>query len=352
MNPKTIGLVVLQYVPAVDVTGPAEAFAQAKIRIGNQSTGCGSFRRCYRVLILGVGSEPCLTECGIEIKPHLNLEQAPPLDTLFVCGGGQIHSRQGKKLTKWLKQRVPLTRRIVALGIGVDPLAATGLLNGRQVAVHWRLAKDVARRFPNLQVNSDALFTRDDRFYTCAGGVAAFDLSLSLIEEDYGRQIALNLAREMVLPCKRSGDQEQYSDALRFQVQSSDRFADLPAWILSHLGDDLSIDALAERAAMSRRNFTRLFHQAFGKSPAQFVGEARIAEARQRLLVPRNSIESIANSLGFRSADVFSMAFERYTGIRPRIYRALRRAPKADGSANAEPHKSNTHARSTALRAA
>jgi transcriptional regulator GlxA family with amidase domain len=247
-----------------------------------------------------------------------------------------------------------LTRRIVALGGGIDPLAATGLLNGRQVAVHWRLAKDVARRFPNLQVNSDALFTRDDRFYTCAGGAAAFDLSLSLIEEDYGRQIALNLAREMVLHFKRSGEQEQYSDALRFQVQSSDRFADLPAWILSHLGDDLSIDALATRAAMSRRNFTRLFQQAFGKSPAQFVGEARIAEARQRLLVPRNSIESIANSLGFRSADVFSVAFERCTGIRPRIYRALRRAPKSnDGSTRVELHKSTTaRARSTVLRAA
>ncbi len=353
MNPKTIGLVVLEYVTAVDVTGPAEAFAQAKIRTVNQSAASGSFRRCYRVLILGVGSGPCLTECGIEIKPHLNLEEAPPLDTLFVCGGSQIHnSRQAKKLAKWLKQRVPLTRRIVALGSGIDPLAATGLLNGRQVAVHWRLAKDVARRFPNLQVNSDTLFTRDDRFYTCAGGAAAFDLSLSLIEEDYGRQIALNLAREMVLHFKRSGEQEQYSDALRFQVQSSDRFADLPAWILSHLGDDLSVDALAERAAMSRRNFTRLFHQAFGKSPAQFVGEARVAEARQRLLVPRNSIESIANSLGFRSADVFSVAFERYTGIRPRIYRALRRAPKGNGSPNAKSQKSSAHARSTALRAA
>jgi transcriptional regulator GlxA family with amidase domain len=143
-----------------------------------------------------------------------------------------------------------------------------------------------------------------------------------------------------VVQVKRSGEQEQCSEALKFQIQSSDRFADLPAWIFSHLRDDLSIDALAQRAAMSRRNFTRLFHEVFGKTPAQFVAEARIAEAQQLLLVPRNSIESIASSLGFRSADVFSLAFERFTGIRPRIYRALRRSPKTNGSPNVEPHKS------------
>jgi AraC-like DNA-binding protein len=103
---------------------------------------------------------------------------------------------------------------------------------------------------------------------------------------------------------------------------------------------------------MSRRNFTRLFHEAFDKTPAQFVSGARITEAQQRLLVPRNSIQSIAQSLGFRSADVFSLAFERVTGIRPRIYRALRRAPKGTGSANVEPQKSTARARSTVLHAA
>jgi transcriptional regulator GlxA family with amidase domain len=325
MNPKTVGLVVLEYVTAVDVTGPAEAFAQAKIRTVNQSAASGSFRRCYRVLILGVGSGPCLTECGIEIKPHLNLEEAPPLDTLFVCGGSQIHnSRQAKKLAKWLKQRVPLTRRIVALGSGIDPLAATGLLNGRQVAVHWRLAKDVARRFPNLQVNSDTLFTRDDRFYTCAGGAAAFDLSLSLIEEDYGRQIALSLAREMVLHFKRSGEQEQYSDALRFQVQSCDRFADISTWILCNLNQDLSVEALAQKTCMSPRNFSRLFKAAFGKAPGEFVARVRITEARERLLIPRNSIENVAASVGFKSADAFSRTFERLVGVLPSTYRMRR----------------------------
>jgi transcriptional regulator GlxA family with amidase domain len=226
------------------------------------------------------------------------------------------------------------------------------LLDGRQAAIHWRLAKDVASRFPRLRVNPNNLFVKDGPFYTCAGGASAVDLALALVEEDYGRHVALALARELVVHVKRSGEHHQCSEALRFQIQSSDRFADLPAWILSHLSDDLSIEVLAQRAAMSRRNFTRLFHEAFGKTPAQFVAEARIAEAQQLLLVPRNTIESVAESLGFRSADVFSLTFERFTGVRPRIYRALRRAPKINGSANVKPHKSRARARSAVLRAA
>lgn len=353
MIPKTVGLIVFEHVSAVDVTAPAEAFGRTNIRVRNQSANGGRFPDCYRVLTIGVNAGPCVTECGIVIEPHLNLEEAPPLDTLFICGGGRIHhARLSGKLGKWLKVRLPLTRRVVAIGTGIYELAATGLIDGRQVAIHWRLADDLARRFPNVRANRNPLFIKDGPFYSCAGGASAIDLSLSLIEEDFGRQVALNLARDFVLHFQRSGEQEQYSEALRFQVQSSDRFADLPAWIFAHLSDDLSIDALAQRVAMSRRNFTRLFHESFGKTPAQLVAEARIAEAQERLLIPRNSIESVAESLGFRSADVFSVAFERYTGIRPRIYRALRRASKTNGLRNVQPHKSTARARSTVLRAA
>jgi transcriptional regulator GlxA family with amidase domain len=364
MNPKTIGLVLLEHVTAVDVTGPADAFARTKIRVGNQSAGFQSspkdesvqsadLRPCYRVLILGVGQRPCVTECGIEIKPHSNLEEAPPLDTLFVCGCSQAHhSRWSRKLAKWLKQRSSLTRRVVGIGTGVHELASAGLLDGRQAAVHWRLANDFALQFANVRVNPNALFIKDGPFYSCAGGASAIDLSLSLIEEDFGRRSALNLARELVLHVKRSGDQEQCSEPLQFQLQSCDRFGDMSTWILCNLNQDLSVDALAQRAAMSRRNFTRLFQEALGKSPAQFVAEARIAEAQQRLLVPRHSIESIATSLGFRSADVFSVAFERYTGIRPSTYRILQRACKSNRAANMQSPTSGLNATTTVLRVA
>src|SRR5215813_9493408 len=321
MNPKTIGLVVLEHVTAVDVTGPAEAFARAKIRVGNHVTDSGSsplprrgasfhsvdLASCYRVLTLGGRHNTCTTECGIEIKPHSPLEEAPPLDTLFVCGWSQVlHSRSSKKLAKWLKQRSALTRRVVGIGAGVHELASAGLLDGRQAAVHWRIANDVALRFRNVRVNPKALFIKDGPFYSCAGGASAIDLSLSLIEEDFGRQIALNLARELVLHLKRSGEENQCSEPLQFQLQSCDRFADISTWILCNLNQDLSVEALAQKVCMSPRNFSRLFKAAFGKAPGEFVARVRITEARQRLLIPRNSIENVAASVGFKSADAFS----------------------------------------------
>jgi transcriptional regulator GlxA family with amidase domain len=352
MNPKTVGLIVAEEIAAADLMGTAEVLSRATIRRSEQLETRES--RCYQVITIGINAESCVTECGIVIRPHVDLEEAPPLDTIFICSGSGGHGdKLNRRFIKWLKQRAPNTRRIAALGRGIYPLAATGLLDGRQAVIHWRFAKDVASRFPKVRVNPNNLFVKDGPFYTCAGGASAVDLALALVEEDYGRHVALALARELVVHIKRSGEHEQYSEALKFQVQSSDRFADLPAWIVSHLSDDLSIDVLAQRAAMSRRNFTRLFHEAFGKTPAQFVAEARIAEAQQRLLVPRNSIESIASSLGFRSADVFSLAFERCTGIRPRIYRALRRAPKrTNSSVNVASHKPTGQAKSTVLRAA
>src|SRR5438876_913983 len=326
MIPKTVGLIVFERMAAADLTGPAEVFSRARMPNGD-----GREFRCYPVLTLGISTAPCATECGIIVKPQLDIKDARPLDTLIVSGGSGIHDARLNKIAKWLSRQAPATRRIVTLGTGIYALAATGLLDRREVATHWRVAKDVALRFPKLRVIPNNLFVKDGPFYTCAGGTSAVDLSLSLIEEDYGRQIALKLARELVVHLKRSGEQEQYSEALQFQVQSCDRFADLPAWILCNLNQDLSVEALAQKACMSPRNFTRLFKDAFGKAPAEFVASARITEARRRLQVPRNSIESVAMSVGFRSADVFSRAFEREVGCRPSTYRArLRIMPEGD----------------------
>jgi transcriptional regulator GlxA family with amidase domain len=317
---KTVGLIVFEQMSANELAGSAQAFSRATISIGD-APEAGEFP-CYRVLTLGIGTARCMTECGVILKPQLDINDAPPLHTLIVPGGIGIHkSRVSKKLARFLARRAPVTGRVVTFGSGIYPLAATGLLDGRHVTTHWRLAKDVAMRFPRLQVTSNRLFVRDGPFYTCAGGVAALDLSLSLIEEDCGRQVALKLAQELVVHLKRSGEQEQYSEALRFQVQSSDRFSDISTWILCNLHGDLSVEALAQRACMSPRNFTRLFKAVFGKAPAEFVTRARITEARRRLEVPRNNIESVAASLGFQSADAFSRAFKREVGCRPSTYR-------------------------------
>jgi transcriptional regulator GlxA family with amidase domain len=318
---KSVGILIFDNVVAADVMGPAEVFSRVTIPADADR------RRAYQVIMIGLSPDLCETESGIVIKPQLEMRRTPPLDTVIVPSSSGIHNpKLNNQLAHWLKSRVKATRRIAAIGTGVYPLAGTGLLDGRQVVAHWGFAEDLAWRFPRLRVNSVNLFTRDQSFYTCAGGAAAVDLALALVEEDYGRQISLKLARELLLPLKRSGGDEQYPEALKFQIQSSDRFADLPSWILSHLNEHLSVDTLAEKACMSRGNFTRLFYKTFGKSPWQFVTEARIAEARRRVLRPRTNLECIADSLGFKSADVFSKAFERHVGIPPRTYRAWHRS--------------------------
>ena len=307
---------------AADLLGPTEIFSRATIPAGHDSK---SDR--YAVVTIGINTGFCLTESGIAVKPRIDLENAPPLDTIIVPGGtGVHHSIATIKMAGWLKEKAPFTRRIGALGTGVYALAATGLLDNREVVCHWRFAKDLAARFPKIRVTASNIFAHDGPFYTCAGGSAAIDFSLALVEEDHGRQASLNLARELVVHHRRAGCEEQYAEPLRFQVQSIDRFADLPAWISTHLDQDLSVEALAHKACMSRRNFTRLFSKSFGKTPSRFVAEVRMAEARRRVLIPRNNLEAIASSLGFTSADVFSQAFERSVGVRPSVYRAAGKA--------------------------
>ncbi len=298
MSPKTVGLIVFEQMTAADLTGPAEAFSRANDPI---SYGCECRR--YDVLTLGVSTKPCATEAGIVVKPLLDLENAPPLDTLIVSGGSGIRDpKVSKQIAKWLSHRAPTTRRIATLGTGIYALAATGLLDQRHVATHWRFAKDVALRFPKVRVSPDILFVKDGPFYTSAGEMAGIDLALFLIEEDYGPRVALAVARELVVYLKRSGGQEQYSEPLQFQTQSVSRLSELSTWILSHLSENLSVEALAAKACLCPRHFSRRFKIEFGTTPADFVERLRLDEARRRLSIGDNSVESVGESVGFMLA--------------------------------------------------
>jgi transcriptional regulator GlxA family with amidase domain len=317
MSSKTVGLIAFEQMNAADLTGPAEVFSRANI-----SNGYGREFSCYEVLILGITTQPCMTESGIVVKPHTDLRSAPLLDTVIVSGGSGVRNATvTKKIAKWLNHRAPTTRRIATLGTGIYALAVTGMLDHRQVATHWRYARDVARRFPNLRVNADCLFVKDGPFYTSAGAMAGIDLSLSLIEEDCGTPVALAIARELVVYLKRSGSQEQYSETLQFQTKSVSRLSELTTWIISHLNENLSVETLAARACLCPRHFSRRFKKEFGTTPAAFVERLRLDEARHRLSIRDNSVEDVAVSVGFKSAAAFRRAFQRRLGIKPNDYR-------------------------------
>jgi transcriptional regulator GlxA family with amidase domain len=315
-KPKMIGIIVFQQMMSADLMGPAETFFRSMI-----STDNGPDRRCYQVLTIGVSTEACVTESGIVVKPQLDMQRAPVLDTVILPGGSGIHNpKLNKQIGKWLSRRAHATRRIATLGSGIYALAPTGLLDGRQVATHWHFARDVALRFPNLRVNSNDLFVKDGSFYTSAGATAGIDLSLSLIEEDYGQRVALAVARELVIYLKRSGSQEQYSEPLQFQMQSVSRLSELATWILTHLNENLSVEALAARACLCLRHFRRRFKKEFGITPADLVERLRLDEARRRLSIRDNRVENVGTSVGFKSADAFRRAFKRRLGVTPSDY--------------------------------
>jgi transcriptional regulator GlxA family with amidase domain len=316
MKRKRIGFLGYDGVVALDIAGAAEAFACTTV----QDDG-----RCvpaYEIVILSVTGEAFVSESGIVFHPHRGIQGRLELDTLIVPGGcGLRAAALNAKVAEWLRARAPKFRRVATVCTGIYALAASGLLDGRRVTTHWRFADDLAARFPALRLVPDALFTRDGRYYTSAGVTAGIDLALAMIEEDHGADAALAVARELVVYLKRPGGQEQYSEPLRFQVKATDRIGEIAAWMKGHLREDLSVEALAKRACLSPRQFNRRFRSVFRRTPAAFVTDLRLGEAKRRLTLPGMTIEGVAASVGFRSDDAFRRAFERRYGIVPSSYR-------------------------------
>ena len=315
-KPLHVGIIGFDGVAALDLTGPLEAFAAAAIGDGKNP------ERRYVTTIVGITARPFVSESGITFTPHRTFADKPEIDTLIIPGGpGLRQARIGNLVAEWVSRRAARIRRIASVCTGIYGLAPTRLLDGRKVSTHWRFFSHVARRFPALRVDGNALFCKDGKFYTSAGVTAGIDLALALIEEDYGRRLALSVARELVVYLKRPGGQAQYSEPLQFQSEAADSFSDLVVWMGTHLQADHSVEKLAARACLCPRHFSRRFKQAYHTTPASFVENLRLNEARRRLSTRGVTVETIARSVGFRSASVFRRAFERKLGIKPLEYR-------------------------------
>lgn len=315
---RQIGILVYDQVQGIDVVGPADAFSAAMVRDKS-----GRPVPAYKVSLIGLDPKPVKSESGVTFVPEFTVKNAQRLDTLILPGGRgvRLDPQAQNAVAEWVKQVAKSTARIASVCTGIFGLAATGLLDGRRVTTHWRFANDLAAQFPKLNVDANALYIKDGRFYSSAGVTAGIDLSLALIEEDHGPGLAIEVARELVVYLKREGGQEQYSEPLKFQAQAQDRLAVVAAWIVNHLNEDLSVERLAEKANVCPRHFSRLFRESVGSTPADFVEKLRLDEAR-RLLGERGSrIEVVADVVGFASADSFRRAFERRFGLTPSAYR-------------------------------
>lgn len=248
------------------------------------------------------------------------IDPREPWDTIMITGRG-TDEEEGTAVVDWLRLAAPHAGRVVSICGGAMLLAETGLLDGRRATTHWRLLETMQSRYPRIQVEGGPLYIQDGTVWTSGGVSSGFDLTLALVEEDYGFALARDVAQDLVMFLRRPGGQLQFSRYYLRQADIAGPISELQNWILDHLADDLSVDTLAERVAMSPRNFTRVFTRDTGIPPARYVAEARLAAARHRLEQTRETLECVATATGFGSSINLRRIFERQLHLTPGEYR-------------------------------
>lgn len=314
---RHIVLVAVPPVRTLDVYGPVEVFGDANRLHGDAPA--------YRLDVVSA-VEDCLVTSHTDLPLLANRtygEVRGPIDTLLVAGGvGARQRRLAPAFLDWLREQSQTARRFGSVCTGAFVLAEAGLLNGRRATTHWNWCRELARDYPQVRVDPDPIYVRDANCYTSAGVTAGIDLALALVEEDLGGSLALEVARMLVVFLRRPGGQSQFSATLTAQRSENRVLGDLLAWLPDHLRGDLSVRSLARRAAMSPRHFARTFLQEVGATPARHIEDLRLEAARRQLERSRETLEAIADSVGFRSAEVLRRVFDRRLNITPGQYRA------------------------------
>ncbi len=317
---RKVAMLIFPGLQALDAVGPLEVFSTANRLLERTRPGRPA---PYALELLAREATPVRTSSGYDLTPHRSVRDVRgPLDTLLVAGGeGAREARFDPVLLAFLRGQAPRARRVASVCTGAFLLAEAGLLEGRRVTTHWYAYDELADAYPQLRIERDPIFIRDGSIYTSAGVTSGMDLALALVEEDLGKRVALTVARWLVLFLKRPGGQSQFSAPLAQQEAEREPLRELQAWIPEHLGEDLSVAALARRVAMSPRNFARVFAREVECTPARLVEEARLEAARRALEDTDEGVDGVAARCGFASAEVMRRAFLRALYVAPNDYR-------------------------------
>jgi transcriptional regulator GlxA family with amidase domain len=315
-----VAMLAFPDVQVLDVMGPLEVFSRTARWLRDEG-----LRRdlVYTVEIVGLERGAFRTSSGLRLYADRAIaEVGRGVDTLLIAGGIGVRRYRGNAaLLRWIRRQAGLVRRLASVCTGAFFLAEAGLLAGRRATTHWHSCDEFARAFPDIEVEPDTIFVRDGSLYTSAGVTAGMDLALALVEEDFGRGVALAAARELVMFLKRPGGQAQFSAQLSVQLAEHEPLRDLQAWIVDHPHEDLSVGRLARRVAMSPRNFARVFTREVGATPARFVASVRVEAARRLLEETREPLETVCEKTGLGTPESLRRAFVRAIGIAPSQYR-------------------------------
>jgi len=316
---KSLRVVLLAFdqMNLLDLSGPLQALASAN------RLHAGRGGPLYETSVASVHGGLITTSSGLPIMTvAIATLDRVPIDTLIVPGGSKDDEfRSPPAMVRWIARRAPRVRRVCSVCTGAFLLAAAGLLEGRKVATHWDWIGRLKAQNPEILIDADKIFIHDGSIWTSAGVTAGIDLTLALIEEDFGHGVAIATARQLVVFMKRPGGQSQFSVPLRAQGEGKGDFAELHAWVAANLTRDLTIDRLAEHCGMAPRTFARAYVVKHGRTPGRMVEAMRLEAACRALEETQLPLKSIAANTGYGDEQNLRRVFQRQLSISPSQYR-------------------------------
>jgi transcriptional regulator GlxA family with amidase domain len=319
---RRIVVVIFDGFQLLDLAGPADVFATASLMVGA--------KHGYRLDVAAVRAAAVPAGNGITTMAGLALDEITgPIDTLVVVGGLSVPERLGdRELIDGISRLARTARRVTSVCNGAFLLAEAGLLDGRRVTTHWLAAEDLDTRYPDIEVDADRIYVRDGNVWTSAGVTAGIDLALALVADDHGHECARAVACGLVVYLHRPGGQSQFSTPMRTAVPPSEPLRQLQAFIDANPDADLSVPALARRAGMSDRHFSRTFTEQTGLSPGRYVERSRADAARRLLEHTSHPLDRVARESGLGVPETLYRVFRRHWRVAPGEYRHRFRATR------------------------
>ena len=322
--PLPVVILAVPPVAELDLVGPLEVFAGANRVLGERGPA-------YDIGVVSSQPKPFIAgECGVSLLAHGYYRRLrEPVDTLVVVCGPTSKDTRDSRFSLWLQKTAGRARRVASVCVAAFVLAEAGLLHNKRATTHWAFAADLQKKYPDVKVDANPIWIQDGNIYTSAGITAGIDLALAMVEEDHGASVALDVARKLIVFLRRPGGQAQFSVSLSTQASGRKALQDLQVWMAENLNKNLSVDVLARRAAMSPRNFSRVFRKETGITPAKFAERLRVEAARRQLEQTVNAVKEIAVSCGFSSSEIMRRTFLSQLQVTPSAYRLRfhRRSP-------------------------